>query len=55
MVKEKREASMNKFKDPYYIGYSEPRICTIFSKVTKNLLTFYSASNPNLIISSYWF
>jgi len=46
---------MRKNKDPHYLGYSEPRTCTIMSKATENLLSFYCASNPNLILASYWF
>lgn len=53
--KDKQEVSTRKYCDPFYLGYSETRTSTIMSRITPNLLTFYSASNPNIVLASYWF
>ncbi len=51
----KQEAPNKKLHDPYYIGFSESRTCTIMSKLTSKLLQFYPVSNPNIILAAYSF
>ncbi len=51
----KQDVLSKKLHDPCYIGFSESRTCTILSKLTAQLLQFYSVSNPNIILAAYSF